>query len=552
MNKNELTEYADYLLQTALYKVQNIADAEDLVQETLVAGLVAVHQNKQIENPKSWLVTVLNRKYYDMLRRKYRKPIVSIDTAGEIPVYDRISEQIEQSEDAENIRRCLAYLTGLYRQVMVRYYMHGESVKQIAAALDISENTVKSRLDAGRKHIRKDLTMENYTKQSYEPETLWISISGQSGLADEPFSLIGSSKIEMNLLILAYEKPVTIPELARAIGISTTYIEPIVDKLVKGELMKRAGDKVYTDFIICDERDRTANLELEAQLAREHYEAVWEIMRRGLEELHSQEYCKRQTPSQLSKLDSFFAVRTMLNGVNRIVQNKAGGWNFEDFPDRPDGGKWYAMGARYSADYDWESAHWYGKFNIDGELDIAIEEYEGLKTLTFSSYDTMLGKTHHGWGDVRYVKRPMNIMVLTKMLYAIYAGKESLLPVIDAHCFENIEGLTRLGLLTKNKDGGVAVDVPVIKLAERWELYKLSDKYAKEISEKFRGAFEVLCENPVKLPPHLKSVPNWQRYMQCASAVKMMIIMNAHENGLFLADRDLNTDPAPAVFLAVE
>ncbi len=31
MNKNELIEYADYLLQTALYKVQNIADAEELV-----------------------------------------------------------------------------------------------------------------------------------------------------------------------------------------------------------------------------------------------------------------------------------------------------------------------------------------------------------------------------------------------------------------------------------------------------------------------------------------------------------------------------------------
>jgi len=43
MNKTELTEYADYLLQTALYKVQNIEAAEDLVQETLVAGLVAIH-----------------------------------------------------------------------------------------------------------------------------------------------------------------------------------------------------------------------------------------------------------------------------------------------------------------------------------------------------------------------------------------------------------------------------------------------------------------------------------------------------------------------------
>ncbi len=551
MNRNELTEYADYLLRTAMYKVQNIEDAEDLVQETLVAGLIAVHQNKPIGNPKNWLVTVLNRKYYDMLRRKYRKPTVSIDTAGEIPVCDYVSEQIERSEDAENIRRCLANLTELYRQVMVRYYMHGESVKRIASALNIPENTVKSRLDTGRKHIRKDLNMENYAKQSYEPETLWVSISGQSGLADEPFSLIGSSKIEMNLLILAYEKPVTIPELAGAIGISAAYIEPIVGKLVNGELMKRVGDKVYTDFIIFTENDRTANIELETRLAKQHYKALWEIMRQGFEELYGREYYKRQTPSQRVKLDSFFAVRTIMNGVNRIVTNKAGEWRFEEFPDRPDGGKWYAMGDRHSADNDCdcESAYW---FYIDGEYGVDLNEYEGLKTLTLSSYDTMLGKCHHGWSDIRYVKHPMNAAALAKMLYAVYMGKEELLPVIDADCFENIEGLIRLGILTKDENGGVIVDVPVIQMAQRWDLYTLSDKYAKEISEKFQGEFERLLENPVKLPPHLKSVPDWQRYLHCASVIKMMIIMNAHENGLFLADRDLKTDPAPAVFLAVE
>ena len=91
MNKTELIEYADYLLQTAMYKVDNIEDAEDLVQETLVEALVAIHQNKVIDNPKSWLVTVLHHKYYDMLRRKYRKGTVSMDVMGEVPVWEELS-----------------------------------------------------------------------------------------------------------------------------------------------------------------------------------------------------------------------------------------------------------------------------------------------------------------------------------------------------------------------------------------------------------------------------------------------------------------------------
>ncbi len=552
MNKNELTEYADYLLQTAMYKVNNIEDAEDLVQETLVAALVAIHQNKQIDNPKNWLVTVLHRKYYDMLRRKYRKGTVSIDMVGEIPVCDDISEQIEHSEDAENIRRCLANLTELYRQVMVRYYMHGESVKQIAAALNIPENTVKSRLDAGRKHIRKDLTMENYTKQSYEPETLWVSISGRSGINDEPFSLVGSSKIEMNLLVLAYEKPVTIPELAGAIGISTAYIEPIVEKLVMGELMKRTGDKVYTDFIIFDEHDRTANIELERELADKHYKAVWEIMERGFAELHEQDYYKQQTRCAATKLDSFFAVRTVLHGINSITESKIGKWSFEEFADRPNGGKWHAMGSRYPADYDWSGTYWYKRYYIDGEYDVGLDNYDGHKAVSLSSYDTMLGKAYHGWSDIRYVKHSMDTTTLTKMLYAVYAGKEEQLPVIDAHCFDNIEGLIKLGILTQDDSGKVMLGIPVIKMNDRWELYKLSDEYSNEITERLGKEFEALLENSVKLPPHLKSVPNWQRYMQCSSLVKMMIIMNAHENGLFLSDRNLEESPVPAVFLAID
>ena len=145
----------------------------------------------------------------------------------------------------------------------------------------------------------------------------------------------------------------------------------------------------------------------------------------------------------------------------------------------------------------------------------------------------------------------MDTTTLTKMLYAVYANKEEQLPVIDAHCFDNIEGLIRLGLLARDDSGKVMIDIPVIKMNDRWELYKLSDKYDSEITEKLGREFEALLEDPVKLPPHLRSVPDWQRYMECSSLVKMMIIMNAHENGLFFAGRNFEENPIPAVFLAM-
>ena len=74
-------------------------------------------------------MTVLNRRYYDMLRRKYRKPLVSFDVIEDIPENNAVWDKIESSEAGENIRRSLSSLVSLYRQVMVRYYMHNESIR---------------------------------------------------------------------------------------------------------------------------------------------------------------------------------------------------------------------------------------------------------------------------------------------------------------------------------------------------------------------------------------------------------------------------------------
>ena len=549
MDKMNLTEYADPLLDAALYRCGNIADAQDLVQDTLLAALT-VMAKKPLNDPKAWLMTVLNRKYYDMLRRKYNKPTVSFEVTEDIPDGGGLYETVEKSEEAEEIRRCLAYLTVLYREVMVRYYMHGEKVKDIAASLGISENTVKSRLDAGRKRIGKEFAMENYSKQSYEPEKLFVTCSGRGGLDDEPFSIVGNDMMIMNLFILAYDKPVTITELAKAIGIAAAYIEPIVEKLVSNELLKRVGDKVYTDFIIYTEADRIANIALEKQIADNVYKDVWKIMDKSFEELHGCDFYKRQRESQQVKLDSFFAARTLQHAVIGVRNEVSGGMPFEEYPDRPNGGKWFAMGSRYAANYDYGSQeHEYGKYYISGEAcDSHIVDCVGIKNreLVICQYNTLLGGAQ--LGVRRLLKRRMEEVEIGQMLYAIHTGREELLPVINAGCFENFDVLIERRYLAR--DGGkVVCAVPVITDRERYELYDLSEKYDNIIAEKFHDEFLGLMKNPVKLPPHLKSVPEWQRYMECCATVSMRIVKNALDNGLFPKCADY---PAPAVLLSVK
>lgn len=49
-------------------------------------------------------------------------------------------------------------------------------------------------------------------------------------------SLTEGDALAQNLLILAYEKPLTVSALSKAIGVASAYVEPVINKLVDGEL----------------------------------------------------------------------------------------------------------------------------------------------------------------------------------------------------------------------------------------------------------------------------------------------------------------------------
>lgn len=208
--QRELTYHIDYVLKIALQKCSNTYEAQDLCQDTLLAAVKYLSSGKEIENIQAWLVTVLNRKFYDSLRKKYNKPTVCYDLLPDILNNNEPCEDILHSVEEEELRRQIAYLSGIYRDVIVRHYLNGESIEYIAKALNIPQGTVKSRLSNGRTQIRKGFeSMNNYTKQSYEPLVLYVGISGIQGLNGEPYSITDNNPIAQNLLFLAYDEPIT-------------------------------------------------------------------------------------------------------------------------------------------------------------------------------------------------------------------------------------------------------------------------------------------------------------------------------------------------------
>lgn len=199
------------------------------------------------------------------------------------------------SEEASKIRKELNHLSFITREVLIRYYFGNQSVSDIAEGLGIPEGTVKSRLSASRNQMKKGLeTME--TRENYLPGEMYLSFGGSQGLKGEPMSLVEENLIVTNLLILAYDKPITVSDLSKAIGISAAYIEPIIKKLVDGELMVQMDSgKVYTDFIITRPQNSLNNFKLQLEFTRKHFETICRIIERMFDKIFKMSFVQKWT-----------------------------------------------------------------------------------------------------------------------------------------------------------------------------------------------------------------------------------------------------------------
>ena len=473
MQKDELLNYYGYLTRLAGSKCATQADADDLVSETVLAALAFMRRGGMIEHPKTWLANTLIHKYNDMLRRKYSSPvIVNLDALPWLAGED--DAEFYASDEAAEVRRELLYLARTTREALIRYYYAGQSVCAIAFALGIPEGTVKSRLSAGREQIKKGLAMTE-DQTTYIPGRLRISFSGGLGKNQRPISLVDEDLIAQSLLILAYDKPATDVELSRAIGIPTVYIEPIINKLVDGELMVRTDvGKVYSDFIIYKPEDSLSRFDAQLKFVRSHFDAFWSAMSEVIKRVDTLDISDSLNRRQLKKLERY-AVLHMLQdfqsaGTGDIYERSKSKFSIP----RRDGGSWTTMGWSYPAGFDIEQIRHIEEFEIAGHRTSGGErDFFGAKYLQLCEFDTTLWDSPARFtvcGFDNYFSGVVDLLwCIHKEMSPESAGIKNIL-------IESIPGLENVGLLTHNR-GKLAVDIPVIDHAVYEQVIILSTKH---------------------------------------------------------------------------
>lgn len=193
----DVEQYLDSLYSTALRLTRKPADAQDLVQETLMKAYRAYGNFKEGTNLKAWLFRILTNSYINIYRYKKRRPVeVDVDNQDTMYVYHKLrgsqSDDLTQSvEDSffetftdSVISDALENLPDQYREVVLLSDVEGLSYAEIAEMLEVPPGTVMSRLHRGRKALQKALW--NYaTENNLIPQGAGLAqISSTSGGKD--------------------------------------------------------------------------------------------------------------------------------------------------------------------------------------------------------------------------------------------------------------------------------------------------------------------------------------------------------------------------------
>ena len=155
-----------------LFRLTNDAEeARDLTQETFLRAFQSINRFRGDSTLKTWIYRIaINqaRNRWRWWRRRRRDATVSLDATDdqrETPLAATLPNAHSLNPEQETLARerelqlrdALLGLRQSYREAVILRDVEGFSYEEIAAALQISIGTVKSRISRGRLELRKKL-----------------------------------------------------------------------------------------------------------------------------------------------------------------------------------------------------------------------------------------------------------------------------------------------------------------------------------------------------------------------------------------------------------
>ncbi len=147
---------SDRLYRLALRITMNKAEAEDVVQDTLLKVWECREDWNRINNLEAFAIATCRNRALDVVKRAGR----DTENLDEMVHFSSQTphEQLEAREEISLIRRLMDSLPEVQRTIMLLRDIEGKTYQEIAQTLDISETQVKVYLHRARTKIKEWIT----------------------------------------------------------------------------------------------------------------------------------------------------------------------------------------------------------------------------------------------------------------------------------------------------------------------------------------------------------------------------------------------------------
>ena len=160
-----ITHHSGRFRRIALCHLSNVADAEDAVQDALLAALTHVHQFRGQAKMSTWLTTIVINSARMRLRRRLTSmqlPLDETDGHQDLPLENTLSdtrpgpeEAYRKREIAETLAQATSRLSPALRTTFQMRDVDGLSIRETADLLGVPTGTVKARLARARVRLRE-------------------------------------------------------------------------------------------------------------------------------------------------------------------------------------------------------------------------------------------------------------------------------------------------------------------------------------------------------------------------------------------------------------
>ena len=484
MDKHELdtrmSEIAKSLLSYCTARTSNHFEAEDLAQDIILEIYKSADNIRNVDAFYGFMWAIAGNVYKQWCKNKTRNK--------ECELTDNLCDEAELLDDETSdlylLRRELTLLSEKYRRAVILYYIENKSCSEISNHISISESMVKYLLFKSRQILKEGMSMErNYGQQSYNPKGLSLLFWGNG---DNRYYHLCDSKISQNILFACYNDKLTAEQISLEIGVSLPYMEDKLNELCEYELLKKDGNRYYTNIVIFT-RD-FAN-EVNAKTA-EPREKIADILTEAISK-HEHEVRNIGFVGADMSNNSFawqMASFILYNAVIEILQTKIK----VVYPKDKFGTECFIWGSENGEQNSWESQFGFGISNVVNETGDYIQ---------FMDFPINGEMVHHCF----------NRQNVTNVFLDVAKGN-------TVHFSENDKALAadmvRKGYIISNEKG-LLVNAPIFTKEQH---QKMKDIFA-DTAIKIANEAETLMETVTKIlkehaPLHLKKLAKDMAYLR--------------------------------------